>query len=107
MCPRAAAELDAVFLALPHGEAMARVPAMLAAGGTGGPHGDGPFVFDLSGDFRIKDAATFKQYYGLAQTAPTGPRRRLRPDRVEPRGHPARRDWWPAPAASPPARCWR
>ncbi len=59
------AELDAVFLALPHGEALTRVPAILGAGGTGGPHGRGPLVLDLSGDFRIKDAAAHEAAYGL------------------------------------------
>ena len=66
----AAAELDAIFLALPHGAAMARVPELLAAGGRGGPQGVGPVLFDLSGDFRLKDPAAFEQYYGMAQTAP-------------------------------------
>jgi N-acetyl-gamma-glutamyl-phosphate reductase len=68
--PGEAAEYDAVFLALPHGQAIVRVPALLAAGGTGGPHGDGPVVFDLSGDFRIKDPALFQKYYGLEHHAP-------------------------------------
>jgi len=67
---REAAELDAIFLALPHGAAMERVPALLDAGGTGGPHGDGPVLFDLSGDFRLKDPAAFHEYYGIEQTAP-------------------------------------
>jgi N-acetyl-gamma-glutamyl-phosphate reductase len=70
MPAEAVADYDAVFLALPHGEAMARVPAMLAAGGTGGPQGNGPVIFDLSGDFRVKDPATFKQFYKLTHTAP-------------------------------------
>jgi N-acetyl-gamma-glutamyl-phosphate reductase common form len=59
------AALDAVFLALPHGEASQRVPAILAAGGSGGPHGRGPLVLDLSGDFRLKEAATHEAAYGL------------------------------------------
>ena len=46
------------------------MPAILAAGGKGGPRGEGPVVFDLSGDFRVKDPATYEQYYGLEQTAP-------------------------------------
>lgn len=70
MSPEEAAEYDAVFLALPHGQAMHLVPAMLAAGGAGGPHGDGPVLFDMSGDFRIKDAGMFAQFYGLEHTAP-------------------------------------
>lgn len=63
-------EYDAIFMALPHGAAMSRVPQMLAAGGLGGPKGEGPVLFDLSGDFRIKDATQFKQYYSLEHTAP-------------------------------------
>src|SRR5688500_7468400 len=65
-----ASEYDAIFMALPHGQAMERVPAMLVAGGKGGPRGDGAILFDLSGDFRIKDQATFEEYYGLAHSAP-------------------------------------
>jgi N-acetyl-gamma-glutamyl-phosphate reductase common form len=65
-----AAGLDAVFMALPHGGAIKRVPEILDAGGTGGPRGDGPIIFDLSGDFRIKDPATFQQFYKLEHTAP-------------------------------------
>ena len=68
--PAEARDLDAVFLALPHGEALARVPDLLAAGGAGGPHGEGPLLLDMSGDFRIKDAATFQQYYKLTRSAP-------------------------------------
>jgi N-acetyl-gamma-glutamyl-phosphate reductase len=59
-----AREYDAVFLALPHGQAIGRAPGMLADGE------DGPVVFDLSGDFRLKDPATFKEYYGLEQSSP-------------------------------------
>jgi N-acetyl-gamma-glutamyl-phosphate reductase len=61
---------DAVFMALPHGQAIRRVPGVLAQQGEGGPRGEGPVVLDLSGDFRIKDPATFKEYYGLEQIAP-------------------------------------
>jgi LysW-gamma-L-alpha-aminoadipyl-6-phosphate/LysW-L-glutamyl-5-phosphate reductase len=68
--PAEARDLDAVFLALPHGEALARVPDLLAAGGAGGPHGEGPLLLDMSGDFRIKDAAVFQQAYKLARPAP-------------------------------------
>ncbi|HUS13776.1 MAG TPA: N-acetyl-gamma-glutamyl-phosphate reductase, partial [Chloroflexia bacterium] len=59
------ADLDAVFLALPHGGALRRVPEILAAAGSGGPRGEGPSVFDLSGDFRLKDPAQFQKYYKL------------------------------------------
>jgi N-acetyl-gamma-glutamyl-phosphate reductase len=65
-----AGEYDAIFMALPHGQAMERVPGMLGAGGAGGPRGDGPVLFDMSGDFRIKDPATFAEYYGLDHSAP-------------------------------------
>ncbi|HMA33165.1 MAG TPA: N-acetyl-gamma-glutamyl-phosphate reductase [Chloroflexia bacterium] len=68
--PGEASSYDALFLALPHGEAQARVPALLAAGGRGGPHGTGPVLFDLSGDFRLRDATVFRQFYGLAHQAP-------------------------------------
>ena len=49
------------------GAAMARVPEMLDAVGSRGPHGEGPSIFDLSGDFRIivkTDTSTFKDPYG-------------------------------------------
>src|SRR5436853_2605227 len=52
------AALDCVFLALPHGQAMEIVPSL-------------PRSFkaiDLSGDFRLRDAALFKQFYGFEQT---------------------------------------
>ena len=61
------AALDAVFLALPHGVANARIPALLAAGGRGGPRGAGPLVLDLSGDFRLKDAVVHEAAYGFPQ----------------------------------------
>lgn len=68
--PEEANEYDAVFMALPHGQAIERVPRILSAGGKGGPRSEGPVVFDMSGDFRIKDPLAFKQYYGLEHTAP-------------------------------------
>lgn len=68
--PEDAAQYDAVFMALPHGAAMKRAPDVLSAGGQGGPRGEGPVVFDLSGDFRIKDGSQFEKYYGLPHTAP-------------------------------------
>ncbi|HYO48821.1 MAG TPA: N-acetyl-gamma-glutamyl-phosphate reductase [Chloroflexia bacterium] len=69
LTPEAASEYDAIFLALPHGAAMSRVPQMLAHAGEGGPRGEGPLILDLSGDFRIKEAAQFQRYYGLEHTA--------------------------------------
>ncbi len=70
IAPQEAGEYDAIFLALPHGEAMRRVPLILTATRSGGPQGNGPVLFDLSGDFRIKDAAIFQRYYGLEHSAP-------------------------------------
>ncbi|MBF6612146.1 MAG: N-acetyl-gamma-glutamyl-phosphate reductase [Chloroflexi bacterium] len=68
--PEEAGEYDAIFLALPHGGAMQHVPTMLTAAQSGGPQGNGPILIDLSGDFRIKDAALFQRYYGLEHSAP-------------------------------------
>jgi N-acetyl-gamma-glutamyl-phosphate reductase len=50
-----AAEAEVFFLALPHGEAAAYAEALLSAGRS---------VLDLSADFRIRDAARFREYYG-------------------------------------------
>lgn len=57
--PAALAELDCVFLALPHGQAMELVPTL--------PHT--VKVIDLSGDFRLRDQDEFEQHYGRAHTA--------------------------------------
>jgi N-acetyl-gamma-glutamyl-phosphate reductase len=54
-------DLDAVFLAVPHTAAMGIVPRLLTRGIS---------VFDLSADFRLKDAAVYEQWYGVAHTAP-------------------------------------
>jgi N-acetyl-gamma-glutamyl-phosphate reductase common form len=53
------AALDCVFLALPHGQAMQVVPSLPGS----------VKAIDLSGDFRLRDADVFKQFYGLEQTA--------------------------------------
>jgi LysW-gamma-L-alpha-aminoadipyl-6-phosphate/LysW-L-glutamyl-5-phosphate reductase len=53
------AELDCVFLALPHGQALEMVPGLPAH----------LKVIDLSGDFRLTDATAFKQFYGREHTA--------------------------------------
>ena len=68
--PGEAAEYDAIFMALPHGGAMKQAPPILQAGGHAGPHGGGPIVLDMSGDFRIKDGGTFGKFYGLEHLAP-------------------------------------
>ncbi|MDR1015791.1 MAG: N-acetyl-gamma-glutamyl-phosphate reductase [Coriobacteriales bacterium] len=55
------AELDAAFLAVPHTAAMEMAPALL---------GRGICVFDLSADFRLKDAAVYERFYGARHSAP-------------------------------------
>jgi N-acetyl-gamma-glutamyl-phosphate reductase len=50
-----------VFVALPHVEAMAVVPALLARGVK---------VVDLSADFRLRDAGVYSRAYGHPHTAP-------------------------------------
>lgn len=52
---------DAVFIALPSGEAMSLVPQLLGAGIR---------VIDLGGDFRLKDIAAYRIYYKRDHTAP-------------------------------------
>ena len=59
--PAALAACDAVFFATPHGTAMQMAPALVAAGVK---------VIDLSADFRLRDAAVFKQWYGIEHSAP-------------------------------------
>lgn len=57
--PGALTDLDCVFLALPHGQAMEIVPLLPRSAR----------VIDLSGDFRLSDAAKFKKFYGREHTA--------------------------------------
>jgi len=52
-------DLDCIFLALPHGQAMELAPKLPA----------GAAVIDLSGDFRLRDAASFAQHYGREHSA--------------------------------------
>ncbi len=52
---------DVLFLAMPHGESMARMPEFLARAGR---------VIDLSGDFRLKDASLYPTYYGVDHPHP-------------------------------------
>ncbi len=52
-------DLDCVLFALPHGQAMEIAPKVPA----------NVKVIDLSGDFRLRDAAVFAQHYGREQTA--------------------------------------
>jgi len=52
-------DIDVAFFALPHGQALKLVPDLPPSVN----------VIDLSADFRIDDAETFKQFYKLEQTA--------------------------------------
>ena len=58
---RMAEDSDVVFLALPHGAAIEAVPALLE-GKTR--------VIDLGADFRLKDAASYAQWYGSDHGSP-------------------------------------
>jgi N-acetyl-gamma-glutamyl-phosphate reductase len=53
--------VDAVFLALPHGTAAARVPEIAA---------DGTAVIDLGPDFRLRDPADYPRWYGFEHPNP-------------------------------------
>lgn len=55
------AKCDVVFFATPNGTAMKMVPQLLEAGAK---------VIDLAADFRIKDTATWKQWYGMDHACP-------------------------------------
>ncbi|HEX4895163.1 MAG TPA: N-acetyl-gamma-glutamyl-phosphate reductase [Solimonas sp.] len=55
------AECQAVFFATPHGTAMQMAPDLV---------GRGVRVIDLSADFRLKDAAVFKQWYQHEHSCP-------------------------------------
>jgi LysW-gamma-L-alpha-aminoadipyl-6-phosphate/LysW-L-glutamyl-5-phosphate reductase len=52
---------DLLFLAMPHGEAVARTPEFLGRAGK---------VIDLSADFRLKDPARYREYYGFEHPRP-------------------------------------
>ena len=54
-------QCDVVFFATPHGVAMAQAPELLAAGVK---------VIDLAADFRLKDQASFEQWYKIPHTCP-------------------------------------
>jgi N-acetyl-gamma-glutamyl-phosphate reductase len=55
------AELDVVFLALPHGESQRFVPDLVASGVD---------VVDLGADFRLRDAAEYPLWYGHEHASP-------------------------------------
>ena len=57
--PATLEDLDCVFLALPHGQAMEVVPQLPKS----------VKVIDLSGDFRLSDQHVFQQHYGREHTA--------------------------------------
>ena len=54
-------DCDLVFFATPNGTAMKQAPGLLDAGVK---------VVDLSADYRLKDVATFEQWYGMPHTSP-------------------------------------
>ncbi len=60
--PSAAATVDLVFLALPHGASQALVPTLLDSADVK--------IVDLAADFRLRDPAAYRQWYGHDHTAP-------------------------------------
>lgn len=56
------AKCDVVYFATPNGTAMGMVPELLEAGVK---------VIDLAADFRLKDAAEWKQWYGMDHACPS------------------------------------
>jgi N-acetyl-gamma-glutamyl-phosphate reductase len=58
----AARGCDVALLALPHKVTAAKVPELLAMPGSK--------IVDMSGDFRLRDAATYQTYYGAAHPHP-------------------------------------
>jgi LysW-gamma-L-alpha-aminoadipyl-6-phosphate/LysW-L-glutamyl-5-phosphate reductase len=56
-----AAGVDVVLLGLPHRVSATQVPALVETGVR---------IVDLSGDFRLRNAATYERYYGGAHPAP-------------------------------------
>jgi N-acetyl-gamma-glutamyl-phosphate reductase len=77
---KAAEGMDVVLLGLPHkvsahwvgallrAQGQADEPAPERAGGAGGPHP--PAMIDMSGDFRLRDAAAYEKYYGARHPHP-------------------------------------
>ena len=62
LAPAAAAQgCDVALLALPHKVTAAKVPELIAAGVK---------IVDMSGDFRLRDAATYEKYYGAKHPHP-------------------------------------
>ena len=62
LAPAAAAKgCDVALLALPHKVTAAKVPELIAAGVK---------IVDMSGDFRLRDAAAYEKYYGAKHPHP-------------------------------------
>jgi N-acetyl-gamma-glutamyl-phosphate reductase len=62
LSPEEAAQgMDVVLLGLPHKVSATKMPALMATGSR---------VVDLSGDFRLRDAAVYKRYYGAEHPCP-------------------------------------
>ena len=62
LSPAAAAKgCDVALLALPHKVTAAKVPELIAAGVK---------IVDMSGDFRLRDAATYEKFYGAKHPHP-------------------------------------
>src|SRR5215813_3315521 len=57
----AAAGCDVALLALPHKVTAAKVPELVATGVK---------IVDMSGDFRLRDAAVYAQFYGAKHAHP-------------------------------------
>ncbi|HEX7667757.1 MAG TPA: N-acetyl-gamma-glutamyl-phosphate reductase, partial [Polyangiaceae bacterium] len=58
----AAQGMDVVLLGLPHKVSAHKMPELIASGAK---------VVDLSGDFRLRDAAVYKKYYGAEHPNPS------------------------------------
>ncbi len=62
LSPEEAAQgMDVVLLGLPHKVSATKMPALM---------GTGARIVDLSGDFRLRDAAVYKRYYGAEHPCP-------------------------------------
>ncbi len=61
-CEEAAAGTDVVFLGLPHTVSSSFVPRLLAT--------SVPRIIDLSGDFRLKDVASYERFYAVKHPCP-------------------------------------
>ncbi|VAW68283.1 N-acetyl-gamma-glutamyl-phosphate reductase [hydrothermal vent metagenome] len=59
--PAVLAKCDVVFFATPNGTAMQMAPQLLEAGVK---------IIDLAADFRLKDTASWQQWYGMAHACP-------------------------------------